>query len=71
MHFPAGSLGGFHNELGEINFKVRYPGGGEDLARERANEGGFISRRALCMLTGNPAVEDWFIHRGVPSDKLD
>lgn len=71
MHFPAGSLAGFHNELGDINFKIRYPGGLEDLARERANEGGFISRRALFMMTGNPAADDWLPLRRVPIDKPD
>ncbi|MDU8440491.1 hypothetical protein RYF45_10885, partial [Pseudomonas syringae pv. actinidiae] len=43
MHFPPGSLADFHDELGVINFQIRYPGGVEDLARDRANEGGFIS----------------------------
>ncbi|MDU8587449.1 hypothetical protein RYA93_22485, partial [Pseudomonas syringae pv. actinidiae] len=60
MHFPPGSLADFHDELGVINFQIRYPGGVEDLARDRANEGGFISRRALCILANNPATDDWF-----------
>lgn len=61
MHFPAGSLADFHNELGVINFKIRYPGGLVDLARARADEGGFLSRRALCMLTENLAADDWLL----------
>lgn len=69
MHFPAGSLADFHNELGAINFKIRYPGGVEDLAREREDEGGFISRRALCMFTDSIAADDWFLRRRVPIDK--
>ena len=71
MHFPAGSLADVHNELGAINFKIRYPGGLEDLARERAEEGGFISRKALCMITGNPAADDWLPWRRTPIDKPD
>lgn len=66
MHFPAGSLADLHNELGVINFEIRYPSGVEDLARERADEGGFISRRALCMLTDKPAADDWLPSRRVP-----
>lgn len=71
VHFPAGSLADFHDELGVINFKIRYLGGVEGLARERADEGGFIGRRALCMLTDNPAADDWLPHRRVPIDKPD
>lgn len=71
VHFPAGSLADFHNELGSINFKVRYPCDLEELARERADEGGFISRRALCILTGNPAADDWLPRRAAPNDKPD
>lgn len=71
VHFPAGSLADFHEELGVINFKIRYPGGAEDLARERADEGGFISRRFLCMLTGNPAADDWLPRRAAPNVKPD
>jgi len=69
MHFPAGSLEDFHNVLGEINAKIRYPGGVEDFARERANEGFFISRRMLCMLTNSPAADDWLPPRVVPKGK--
>ncbi|MFP3678855.1 hypothetical protein SB725_17290 [Pseudomonas sp. SIMBA_041] len=69
MHFPAGSLADFHEELGVINYKVGYPGGMEDLARERADEGGFISRRMLCLITGNPAAYDWLHRCGVAVDK--
>lgn len=71
MHFPAGSLADLHTELGAINFKIRYPGGLEDLAREKADEQGFISRRALFMLTDNPAADDWLQPRRVPIDKPD
>lgn len=69
MHFPAGSLADFHEELSVINAKIRYPGGVEDLARERENEGVFISRRMLCMLTDNPAADDWLPPRIVPKGK--
>ncbi|WP_432755273.1 hypothetical protein [Pseudomonas sp. WMBT8] len=69
LHFPAGSLADFHKELSVINFKIRYPGGVEDLARERENEGGFISRRMLCILTGNPAADDWLPRRTMPKGK--
>lgn len=69
MHFPAGSLADFHEELSVINAKIRYPSGVEDLARERENEGVFISRRMLCMLTDNPAADDWLPPRIVPKGK--
>ena len=71
MHFPAGSLADFHNELGVINFKIRYPGGVEDHARDRAENDGFISRRALCMLTDSPAADDWLPRRRLQIDKPD
>jgi hypothetical protein len=71
VHFPHGSLADLHKELGVINYKIRYPGGAEDLARDRASQGGFISRRFLCMLTGNPAADDWLPRHSVPMDKPD
>lgn len=73
MHFPAGSLADFHNELGVINFKIRYPSGVEDTPRESGGggEGGFISRRLLCVLTKNPAADDWLPRCRAPIDKPD
>lgn len=71
MHFTAGSLADLHEELGVINYKVRYPSGAEDLARDRANKNGFISRRLLCMLTGNPAADDWLPRHALSNDKPD
>lgn len=67
MHFPAESLAAFHNELGII----RYPSGVEDLARGIADEDGFISRRAMCMLTDNPVADDWLLRCRVLVDKPD
>lgn len=71
MRFPAGSLADFHEELGVINFKIRYPGGLVDLAHRRAAEGGYISRRALCILTGNSAADGWLTLHTSPVDKTE
>lgn len=54
-----------------IVFKIRYPSGVEDLAPEIADEGGSISRRAMCMVTDNPAADDWLLRRRVLIDKPD
>ncbi len=62
-HFSAKALRDIANRLGEINFKIRFPGGLTDLARARANEGGYISRRAMAMFTRTEVGHD-----GYPTD---
>ena len=56
-HFSASCLGDMASELGEINFKIRFPGGLIDLARARLKEGGHMSRRAVAVFSGAP-VDD-------------
>jgi hypothetical protein len=60
LHFSVKGLGDMAAELGEINFKVRFPGGPVDLAKARMAEGGYISRRAMAMITGSPVDEDGY-----------
>jgi hypothetical protein len=52
-HFTAEVLYKFASKIAEINFKLRFPGGASDLARARMKEGGYISRNAMGMFTGN------------------
>ncbi len=59
-HFSAKSLGDMASELGEINFKIRFPGGLIDLARARMEEGGYMSRRAVAMFSGAPVDDDGY-----------
>lgn len=59
-HFSAKSLGDIASELGEINFKIRFPGGLIDLARARMQEGGYVSRRAVAMFSEAPVDGDGF-----------
>lgn len=57
--FTVNDLQDLHTVVAGINFKIRYPGGLEDFAES----GSYISRRALCMLTASPLVDDWEILR--------
>lgn len=59
-HFSAKFLGDMALELGEINFKVRFPGGLIDLARGHMQEGGYISRKAAAMFSGAPVDDDGY-----------
>lgn len=59
-HFSADDLDDFTARLASINFSLRFPGGLEDLARSRAEQGHFISRRGLGLLIGDRIVDDWF-----------
>lgn len=71
MDFPAGSLADIHKQLAVINFKIRYPGGLEDYARERGEEGFSISRKAMSMLAGNPNANDWLTLHPVLGDESE
>lgn len=51
-HFTADDLEDFYDQLARINFKIRFPGGIEDLARQRAESGSYMSRRFLSMMSG-------------------
>ena len=59
-HFSAKSLGDMASELGEINVKVRFPGGLIDLARAHMQEGGYMSRRAVAIFSGAPVDDDGY-----------
>ena len=59
-HFSADALGDIASRLGEINFKLRFPGGLTDLARQRMKDGGYMSRRAAAMLSGAPVDAEGF-----------
>jgi hypothetical protein len=53
-HFSSDVLHEVAGQLGEINFKLRFPGGTADLARQRMKDGGYMSRRAAAMFAGAP-----------------
>lgn len=57
--FTADDLEDFCNTLAAINFHLRYPGGAEDLACERAAAGFSISRRGLATLSASKIAGDW------------
>jgi|ERR1700722_66283 hypothetical protein len=59
-HFTADDLASFASELAMINFKVRYPGGPEEYATAMSEQGSFVSRRGLCLMTSNPLTDDLF-----------
>jgi len=59
VHFSADDLYDFYSRLAGINFKIRFPRGTEDIARERAAQGGYFSRRFLSMVTDNDIADDW------------
>lgn len=58
-HFTAGDLEHFYGQLARVNFKIRFPGGIEDLARQRAESGSSMSRRFLSMMSGDSLAGDW------------
>ena len=67
-HFTAESLADFYDALGSINFKVRYPIGRENLVHERANGGGYFSRRAMAIISASPVADDLLPRRVAPTD---
>lgn len=66
--FSAADLQDFAKSIAEINFCIRFPGGLPDLAKARAQQGGYISRRAMAMFTGSPVDREGF-PTGKPPDK--
>ena len=58
--FSASVLGDVATKLGEINFKLRFPGGLGDVARQQMKDGGYMSRRAVAMFSGAPIDADGF-----------
>lgn len=59
FHFSADDLEDLYRRVASVNFTIRYPGGIEDLARERASEGIYMSRRFLAAITSDPVARDW------------
>ena len=56
--FTAADLRSLASELGEINFRLRYPGGVEEYTEAAAAEGSYMSRLGLCLMTSNPLAYD-------------
>lgn len=54
--FDAESLREIASALARLNFRLRYPGGIDDLARERMEIGFHVSRRGFEMLFRKPGV---------------
>lgn len=57
-HFTADDLASFASALETINFRVRYPGGPQELGKSLAEKGGYASRRGLCVMTNDPLTEE-------------
>jgi hypothetical protein len=57
--FTADELFDFYSRVASINFKIRYPGGLEDISAKKIQSGGYISRRFLSMITNNNISKDW------------
>jgi hypothetical protein len=57
-HFTADDLAQFASDLETINFKIRYPGGLEDYANTMMEQGSYISRLGVCLMTSNPLTDD-------------
>jgi len=60
VHFTANDLASFAIVLSEINFKIRYPGGFEEFAEAQSEQGSYMSRKGLCLMTSNPLTDDLF-----------
>jgi len=56
-HFTVEDLVDFVDQLGSINFKIRFPRGANEYALARIKQGFHISRRGACIFTGSPLDE--------------
>ncbi|WP_018507502.1 hypothetical protein [Thiobacillus thioparus] len=68
VHFTADDLADFSLQLARVNFKLRFPGGIEDLAEQRTAEGSYINRIGSALLTGSPLADEWLKSMGVTTD---
>lgn len=59
VKFTGDDLDDFFQRLARINFNIRLPGGLEELAEQRMEQGAFISRQGLAMFTGHEVLSDW------------
>lgn len=60
VKFSVDDLAQLSTSIAEINFNIRFPGGIVDLARARTLEGGYMSRRAVAMLSGAPVDDEGY-----------
>lgn len=58
VKFTADDLDNFSMRLGQVRYRIRYPGGHEDRAAEMSATGGYISRRGYELLFGLAALPD-------------
>ena len=59
-HFTADDLASLASALETINFRVKYPGGREEYAAVMSEQGAYMSRRAVCTVTGHPLAHELF-----------
>jgi len=59
FHFSAEDLENLYFRIASVNFKIRYPRGVGEFAKESATAGMYISRRFLAMMSGHDIVNDW------------
>jgi hypothetical protein len=64
----AGDLARFSTELRKLNFKIRYPSGLEEYTQQMSQNGLYISRRLVALITDSPSVEDWNPFGQLPSE---
>ncbi|BDV36301.1 hypothetical protein [Methylocystis iwaonis] len=60
VRFTAYQLQEFAAEMSKINAAIQFPGGFEEYAAMRAEQGSFMSRRWIAMMSGNPVIEQLF-----------
>src|SRR6185437_12151012 len=58
VRFTTEGLSDFARGVSALNFDVRYPGGFEEMAIEQAEEGNYMSRQFMAMITGHPVADD-------------
>lgn len=63
--FPPDSLLEFIEVLQEINFKIRNPGGWRDHAKTMAEQGLWMSRSFVAMMTGDDPMAEELLPAGV------
>jgi hypothetical protein len=58
VHFTANDLESFVEELGKLNFNIKYPGGIEEYALELSEVGHAESRLWMALMTSNPISDE-------------
>jgi len=58
IHFTAGDLENFYRRMASINFKIRFPGGTDEYFSKLAEQGSYMSRRWVSMISGSPIADD-------------